>query len=127
MYCLIIHYVDGRKIVPPGTQHPKPNEIVCSSGFRMMFLANRPGFPFLGNDFYSVMGDLLRCHPIDNPDPSSELQLLKRYGPGVREDVLVKLISAFSELREMSDTGAILYPYSTRELVNIVKHFQVFS
>ena len=25
--------------------------------FRMIFLANRPGFPFLGNDFFAAMGE----------------------------------------------------------------------
>ena len=32
---------------------------------------------------------------------------------------------AFSELRAMADEGSITYPYSTREVVNIVKHLQV--
>ena len=27
--------------------------------FRMIALANRPGFPFLGNDFYAALGNLL--------------------------------------------------------------------
>jgi len=26
--------------------------------FRMFVLANRPGFPFLGNDFYREIGDV---------------------------------------------------------------------
>ena len=26
--------------------------------FRMIVLANRPGFPFLGNDFYREIGDV---------------------------------------------------------------------
>ena len=34
-------------------------------------------------------------------------------------------IQAFSELRAMADEGSITYPYSTREVVNIVKHLQV--
>ena len=66
---------DGRKIVPPGTPADQltDKDILCHPGFRTIFLANRPGFPFLGNDFYAVMGDLLSCHAIDNPDPDSEL------------------------------------------------------
>ena len=51
--------------------------------------------------------------------------LLKKYGPNVSHDILRKLIGAFSELRDMSDKGVFLYPYSTRELVNIVKHLEV--
>lgn len=116
---------DGRKIVPAGTT-PTSDEIVCHPDFRVIFLANRPGFPFLGNDFYAVMGDLLSCHAVDNPDPDSELALLKEYGSSVSEEVLLKLIDAFSELRTMSDAGTFLYPYSTRELVNIVKHLDAY-
>ncbi|KAL5256307.1 hypothetical protein ACHWQZ_G011506 [Mnemiopsis leidyi] len=119
---------DGRRIVPPHTptENLTDKDIPCHSGFRAIFLANRPGFPFLGNDFFSVMGDLLSCHAIDNPDPDSELALLKQYGPDVPEETLLKLIGSFSELRAMSDAGTFLYPYSTRELVNIIKHLQAY-
>lgn len=34
-------------------------------------------------------------------------------------------MAAFTELREMADEGLLQYPYSTRELVNIVKHINV--
>ena len=36
-------------------------------------LANRPGFPFLGNDFFASIGDMFSCHAIDNPDLESEM------------------------------------------------------
>lgn len=32
------------------------NVIVSHPDFRMIVLANRPGFPFLGNDFFGAMG-----------------------------------------------------------------------
>ena len=51
--------------------------------------------------------------------------MLRQYGPDVPEDTLRRLVEAFSELREMADTGLLAYPYSTREVVNIVKHLQV--
>ena len=51
--------------------------------------------------------------------------MLHHYGPNVQEPTLKKLVSAFSELRQMADEGLIAYPYSTREVVNIVKHLQV--
>ena len=51
--------------------------------------------------------------------------MLKQYGPTVSDDILKKLVSAFAELRQMSDAGSISYPYSTREVVNIVKHLEV--
>ena len=47
--------------------------IVRNPDFRMMVLANRPGFPFLGNDFFASIGDMFSCHAIDNPDLQSEM------------------------------------------------------
>lgn len=51
--------------------------------------------------------------------------MLKQYGPDVPEAILQKLVAAFGELRSLADQGIINYPYSTREVVNIVKHLQV--
>ncbi|KHJ47859.1 hypothetical protein D918_02018 [Trichuris suis] len=70
--------------------------------------------------------DLLACHAIDNPDLESELEMLRHYGSNVSEAVLVKLTAAFSELRALADSGSLEYPYSTRELVNIVRHLQIY-
>ena len=52
--------------------------------------------------------------------------MLKQYGPDVPHNVLSMLVDAFSELRHMADLGQIAYPYSTREVVNVVKHLQVW-
>ena len=84
------------------------------------------GFPFLGNDFFASLGDLFSCHAIDNPSMEAELAMLRQYGPDVPENTLNRLVKAFSELRHMADEGQIQYPYSTREVVNIVKHLQLF-
>jgi len=62
---------------------------------------------------------------VDNPDSESEMFLLRKYAPNISEDLLLKLTAAFKELRKLVDEGLISYPYSTRELVNIVKHMQV--
>ena len=35
---------------------PSKQVIVSHPDFRMIVLANRPGFPFLGNDFFGAMG-----------------------------------------------------------------------
>ncbi len=51
--------------------------------------------------------------------------MLQQYGSSVSDAILTKLVLAFSELRQMADDGLIAYPYSTREVVNIVKHLQV--
>lgn len=122
---------DGRKIVPKAyflnnNESDKAKLIPIHDNFRMIIAANRPGFPFLGNDFFAILGDLLATHPVDNPDPQSEIAMLKMYAPNVPEKILNKLVSAFGSLRQLSDQGVISYPYSTRELVNIVKHLEKF-
>ncbi|KAK3250339.1 hypothetical protein CYMTET_40279 [Cymbomonas tetramitiformis] len=92
--------------------------------FRVIALANRPGFPFLGNDFFRELGDCFSTLVIDNPDPSSELALLRAYAPDVDEGVLKALVACFQDLRSQVDAGSMAYPYSTRELVALVKHIQ---
>uniref|UniRef100_UPI0037E9A655 von Willebrand factor A domain-containing protein 8 n=1 Tax=Semicossyphus pulcher TaxID=241346 RepID=UPI0037E9A655 len=118
---------DGRRIISdPREAKGRPNSIVMHPDFRMLVLANRPGFPFLGNDFFGALGDIFSCHAVDNPKPKAELAMLKQYGPDVPDATLQKLVAAFGELRSMADQGTITYPYSTREVVNIVKHLQKF-
>ncbi|XP_070538007.1 von Willebrand factor A domain-containing protein 8-like [Ptychodera flava] len=118
---------DGRRIISghPG-QRSTENTIVSHPDFRMIVLANRPGFPFLGNDFFGSLGDIFSCHAVDNPNMESEMSMLRQYGPNVPEHLLKKLVLAFGELREMADQGLIAYPYSTREVVNMVKHLEKF-
>jgi len=125
---------DGRKIVTDPmelnnlSKITKDDEIILMHPeFRMLVLANRPGFPFLGNDFFSSLGDVFSCHAVDNPSVQSELNMLRQYGPSVPDQTLKKLVGAFGELRDMADRGLISYPYSTREVVNIVKHLEKFG
>ncbi|KAJ6647144.1 von Willebrand factor A domain-containing protein 8 [Pseudolycoriella hygida] len=119
---------DGRKIVPySAKQILSPDYYIQTHpDFRMIVLANRPGFPFLGNDFFASLGDLFSCHAVDNPSTDSEIFLLQQYGPNVPTATLMKLVSAFAELRSMADVGQLSYPYSTREVVNIVRHLEKF-
>lgn len=63
---------------------------------------------------------------MDNPDFESELILLKKYAPNVNVDFLEKLTFAFNDLRKLVDEGLINYPYSTRELVSVVKHLEAY-
>jgi len=51
--------------------------------------------------------------------------MLRQYGPNVPEETIRRLVLAFGELRTMADQGLISYPYSTREVVNVVKHLEV--
>ncbi|KAI7849218.1 AAA domain-containing protein [Circinella umbellata] len=116
---------DGRRIVAKESDVQDGDRyLLIHPNFRMIVLANRPGYPFLGNDFYREIGDVFSCHAVDNPDKASEMYLLREYGPDVPEDMLEKLSSAFTDLRKLVDEGLISYPYSTRELVNIVLHLQ---
>nr|XP_039272426.1 von Willebrand factor A domain-containing protein 8-like isoform X1 [Styela clava] len=124
---------DGRKIVSDERElenllesHKNEDVIIMHPDFRMFVLANRPGFPFLGNDFFAAMGDVFSCHAVDNPSVESELKMLQQYGEDVPVHILKKLVASFGELRDMADQGLISYPYSTREVVNIVKHLQEF-
>ncbi|XP_075708404.1 von Willebrand factor A domain-containing protein 8 isoform X2 [Rhinoderma darwinii] len=118
---------DGRRLVANQSERMRrDNVIAIHPDFRMIVLANRPGFPFLGNDFFGALGDIFSCHAVDNPVPQSELAMLRQYGPNVPDAILQKLVAAFGELRSMADQGIISYPYSTREVVNIVKHLEKF-
>lgn len=61
-------------------------------------------------------------HAIDNPDRASELELLRSYADSIDPLTLHGLTGAFMDLRAAVDDGILSYPYSTRELVNIVRH-----
>uniref|UniRef100_A0A8C4PW26 ATPase dynein-related AAA domain-containing protein n=1 Tax=Eptatretus burgeri TaxID=7764 RepID=A0A8C4PW26_EPTBU len=118
---------DGRRIVPDKAQvGGRPGVIVAHPDFRMIVLANRPGFPFLGNDFFSAMGGVFACHAVDNPSADAERMMLARYGPNVPPAALQNLVQAFAELRSLASHGQLAYPYSIREAVSIVRHMQAF-
>ncbi len=79
---------DGRTIYTPRAGDPRLQELGASDisihpNFRVIVLANRPGFPFLGNDFFRECGDIFCCHIISNPDFASEMQLLQSYAPDI--------------------------------------------
>ena len=46
---------DGHIIEPAGPFNTE-RSIILHPDFRIIMLANRPGFPFLGNDLFSVLG-----------------------------------------------------------------------
>ncbi|KAJ3359065.1 hypothetical protein GGF32_009678 [Allomyces javanicus] len=107
-------------------ENASPNDIVLHPDFRMILLANRPGYPFLGNDFFSVIGDVFSCHPINNLDPESELEVLKKSAPNLPDELLRRLIAAFQELRQSFDDGMLSYPLSLRELLALLKHMKAY-
>ncbi|OQS05394.1 hypothetical protein THRCLA_02460 [Thraustotheca clavata] len=121
---------DGRRIIDPEKvkiSDKEANKVIeVHPNFRMWVLANRPGYPFLGNNFFSEIGDIFASHSIDNPDLDSELALLQAYAPSVPEEVLRRLCSAFADLRQLVEDGTITYPYSTREVIAVAKHLERF-
>ena len=123
-----INLPDGRRILPSSSISSEADTegIPVHPEFRMIVLANRPGFPFMGNNFFANMGDLFSAHTVDNPDFSSELSLINNYAPSLSDDVTKRLLTVMQELRTMADAGELKYPYSTRESVAIVKHLAVF-
>jgi len=114
--------------------------------FSMWVLANRPGFPFLGNNFFGAAGDAFAVHVLDNPDANSEKALLERYAPTIAASapegplLLDRLAGAFADLRDLHSPaasssgggrgkgggGSLAYPYSMREAVAVAKHLEMF-
>ncbi|TPX37183.1 hypothetical protein SmJEL517_g01076 [Synchytrium microbalum] len=115
---------DGRRIRPfiPGVAMDPVKDIILHPDFRMIVLANRPGYPFLGNDFFGSIGEVFSSHAVENPDSDSEIELLSGFAPAVDRNTMEKLVHAFGDLRQAFDEGLVAYPYSLRELMAIVKH-----
>ena len=102
---------DGRRV---RRQKERENDVVVHPNFRLILLANRPGYPFLGNHFLQVLGDNFSCHSVTNPDMDSEKKLLSQLAPELNEDIISRLVAAFQELRHAYETGTLTYPYSLR-------------
>jgi hypothetical protein len=66
-------------------------------------------------------------HSVENPSFESELALLRNFGPSLPEKTLRSVVRAFAQLRSMADQGQLSYPYSTREVINVVKHLEVMN
>lgn len=117
---------DGRRISRHQDESSLDNVIPMHPDFTIWVLANRPGYPFLGNSFFRQIGDCFSARVISNPNVESEISLLGKYGPNVDPTLVRQIASSFAELRLLSDAGDLLYPYSTREAVSVVKHLEKF-
>ncbi|KAI0061227.1 hypothetical protein BV25DRAFT_1857935 [Artomyces pyxidatus] len=104
----------------------REGDIQIHRNFRLILLANRPGYPFLGNHFLQVLGDNFSCHSVSNPDIESERRLLAQLAPELDEDILLRLVGAFQDLRKGYGEGSLTYPYSLRELIAIVRHMRAY-
>ncbi|KAL1948550.1 hypothetical protein VTO73DRAFT_12625 [Trametes versicolor] len=114
---------DGRRV---RETKEREGDIVVHPNFRLILLANRPGYPFLGNHFLQVLGDNFCCHAVTNPDMASERKLLSQLAPQLSEDLILRLVAAFHDLRKAYESGTVTYPYSLRELLNLVRHMQAY-
>ncbi|CAL1709976.1 unnamed protein product [Somion occarium] len=114
---------DGRRV---RRQKERDNDVVVHPNFRLILLANRPGYPFLGNHFLQVLGDNFSCHSVSNPDLASERKLLSQLAPELSQDLILRLVAVFQDLRHAYEAGRLIYPYSLRELINLVKHIKAY-
>ncbi|KAF9011991.1 AAA domain-containing protein [Cyathus striatus] len=114
---------DGRRVRP---EMEREGDIVVHKNFRLVLLANRPGYPFLGNHFLQVLGENFSAHSVSNPDQESERKLLSQLAPDLSPDLILRLVGVFHDLRKGYEDGVISYPYSLRELINLVKHMKAY-
>ncbi|KAJ7173000.1 AAA domain-containing protein [Mycena crocata] len=114
---------DGRRV---RATRERSSDIAVHPNFRLVLLANRPGYPFLGNHFLQVLGETFSAHSVTNPDQESERTLLAQLAPEIDEELILRLVGAFHDLRKGYDSGTLNYPYSLRELINLVKHLQAY-
>ena len=98
-----------------------------SPDFKLIVLANRPGHPFLGNNFFREIGDLFATFVIENLDLASETALLTSFAPSVPAPMLNQLANAFADLRAHYEAGVLGYPYSAREAVGVARHAEMFQ
>ena len=68
---------DGRRIALCSEQGADANVVPMMPSFRIFFLANKRGFPFLGNDIVAELGDVCAVHAVDNPPVDSEIAMLQ--------------------------------------------------
>ncbi|KAF8508458.1 AAA domain-containing protein [Hysterangium stoloniferum] len=115
---------DGRRV---RMDRQREDDVVVHPNFRMILLANRPGYPFLGNHFLQVLGDNFSCHSVSNPDVQSERRLLAQLAPDMNEDLIRRLVGAFQDLRKGYEEGSLSYPYSLRELINLIRHMRAYT
>ncbi|THH30493.1 hypothetical protein EUX98_g3701 [Antrodiella citrinella] len=114
---------DGRRV---RRKLERETDVVVHQNFRLVLLANRPGYPFLGNHFLQVLGDNFSCHAVTNPDMDSERKLLSQLAPELDSDMILRLVAVFQDLRVAYEAGTLTYPYSLRELINVVRHIKAY-
>jgi midasin (ATPase involved in ribosome maturation) len=123
---------DGQLTLPDGRtlrerSDSDVNSVQIHPDFRIWTLINPSGFPFHGNDLAKEMSDVFSCHHVKVMDIESHRRILHSYGSNVSSDTIEKIITIWDELRKAHEDGIILYPFSVRESVNVVKHLNMYS
>ncbi|KAH8070241.1 ATPase [Aureococcus anophagefferens] len=131
-----LQLADGRRSLGGHAAEADDDTLWIDDAFRMIVLANRPGRPFQGNDFYRECGDAFASFGVDNPEVRSEVAMLKAYAPAVPDALVTKLSTTFGKLRDLAespqaweqrDEARLAYPYSARELVKVCEHLNAFA
>ena len=132
---------DGRRVRPV---LEREGDIVVHPNFRLILLANRPGYrkplfisprfvfltlssAFLGNHFLQVLGENFSAHSVSNPDQGSERKLIGQLAPELSEDTILRLVGTFHDLRKGYESGILNYPYSLRGVLRSTNGNYLFS
>ena len=102
------------------------DDIIIHEDFRVWALANPAGYPFHGNDLAREMADVFSCHVVPPLDPRSHEKILQSYGSNVPEKTIKTIINIWTDLSKEHQNGTIVYPFSVRESVSVVKHLNEF-
>jgi len=122
---------DGQLSLPDGQilcegENMGPGYLSMHPDFRIWTLTNPSGYPFHGNDLAREMSDVFSCHNVHAMDTESHKRILRSYGPDVSASIIDSIVEIWEELRIAHENGLILYPFSVRESVNVVKHFNTY-
>lgn len=115
---------DGRKLCHDQTTDP--GTISIHPNFSIWTLTNPAGFPFHGNDLAREMADVFSCHHVPAMDVESNRRILKSYGPKVGKEIIDKIVRIWEDLRVAHERGTVVYPFSLREAVAVIKHSNEF-
>jgi MoxR-like ATPase len=122
---------DGQLSLPDGrilsySDSSESGYIPIHPDFCIWTLTNPAGFPFHGNDLAREMADVFSCHNVPPMDVESHKRILLSYGPNVHNPIIEKIVDIWEELRVAHESGNIMYPFSIRESVAVVKHLNEY-
>ncbi|KAF8878073.1 AAA domain-containing protein [Infundibulicybe gibba] len=116
---------DGRRV---RSTKEREGDIPVHPNFRLvLLLTGLATVPFLGNHFLQVLGEGFSAHSISNPDQDSERKLLGQLAPELDDDLILRLVGAFQDLRTGYDSGLLTYPYSLRVSTTQYLDFDVYK